>query len=164
VVLALYEDLSTEYALPASAMKAGKWRDRFVFALETSLDVLRPHRRTLVALIPVLVGDPEQGLFAAGTEFSRVRVRKAFQDAVAGSRNAPAPKVAEALGRLLYLLHLNIILLWLLDKSTRQRSSAAFVALIQKSLSPFSLALRIGTVRSFVCSADEILKEALILE
>src|SRR3954452_15491438 len=33
VVLALYEELSTEYATDAEKMKAGKWHDRFIFAL-----------------------------------------------------------------------------------------------------------------------------------
>lgn len=163
VVLALYEELSTEYARRAAAMNAGKWRDRFVFALETSLDVLRPHRQILVALVPALVGDPEEGLFAAGTAFSRVRVQQAFQDAMSGAKDAPAPNVAEALGRLLYLLHLSIILLWLLDRSLRQRATGAFVSLLEKSLTSLSLALRLRTVRAFVCSADAILSEALNL-
>jgi len=56
VVLSLYDDLSGEYAHRGAAMESGKWRNRFLFALETSLDVLRPHRETLITLIPVLVG------------------------------------------------------------------------------------------------------------
>src|SRR6187401_425041 len=55
IVLALYDELSSDYARKAAAMPQGKWRDRFLFALNTSLDVLRPHRTALRALIPVLV-------------------------------------------------------------------------------------------------------------
>jgi len=58
VIIALYEDLSAEYAQQALKMAPGRWRDRFIFALKTSLDVLSPHRRTLQGLIPVMVGDP----------------------------------------------------------------------------------------------------------
>src|SRR5437588_12764946 len=37
VIIALYDELSTDYARRAAAMHAGRWRDRFIFALETSL-------------------------------------------------------------------------------------------------------------------------------
>src|SRR5262245_17832648 len=57
IVLALYDDLSAEYARQAAEMPPGKWRDRFVFALRTSLHVLKPHEQALRALTPVLVGD-----------------------------------------------------------------------------------------------------------
>ncbi len=161
VVLSLYDDLSAEYARRGAAMESGKWRNRFLFALQTSLDVLRPHRETLITLIPVLVGSRDEGLFAASTAFSRIRVQKVFRDAVVGASDAPSPKVAESLGRLLYMLHLNIILLWLLDKTSRQRATSAFVVLLQKSLSSLSLALHIAPVRSFLCSADDLLQEAI---
>ena len=98
VVLSLYDDLSAEYARRGAVMESGKWRNRFLFALQTSLDVLRPHRETL---------------------------------------------------------------LWLLDKTFRQRAASAFIVLLQKSLSSLSLALHIAPVRSFVCSADDFLQEAI---
>src|SRR6185295_488500 len=66
VVLALYEDLSGAYAARASKMESGKWRDRFLFALRTSLEALEPHRNTLRALAPTLIGDDTEGIFSAG--------------------------------------------------------------------------------------------------
>src|SRR5207244_29145 len=47
VIIALYDELSADFARRAASMDTGKWRDRFVFALQTSLDVLQPHRVTL---------------------------------------------------------------------------------------------------------------------
>src|SRR5262245_61949744 len=44
VIIALYDELSTDFSREAAAMKPGKWRDRFLFALETSLRSLHPHR------------------------------------------------------------------------------------------------------------------------
>src|SRR6476661_5622262 len=44
VILALYDELSSEYAQQAARMPPGRWRDRFLFALKTSLDVLEPHQ------------------------------------------------------------------------------------------------------------------------
>src|SRR5258708_31384539 len=55
VVIALYDELSAEYASKTAEMPQGRWRDRFVFALNTSLHVLKPHRVALRALTPVLV-------------------------------------------------------------------------------------------------------------
>jgi hypothetical protein len=69
VAMAFYQELSAEYAARAAEMKAGKWRDRFVFALRTCLEVLGPYRKTLSSLAPVLVTDPEEGLSLRGQRF-----------------------------------------------------------------------------------------------
>ena len=78
VVLALYDELSREFEERARHLPAGRWRDRFVAALEASLEVLRPHRGTLVALVPTLVGGRDESLLAPATAFSRERVQGAF--------------------------------------------------------------------------------------
>ena len=161
VLRAFYEELSEEYAARAAAMRPGKWRDRFIFALRTCLEVLGPYRTTLASLAPVLVGNPDEGVFSAQMAFSRRRVEKVFQDAACGSSDAPA-KLGEALGRLLYLLHLAIILWWLLDSSSKQRATHALVTLLERILPSFSVALLLPQVRGFVRSADDLLKEALL--
>ena len=162
VVLALYDELSADYAREAAAMAPGKWRDRFIFALRTSLRVLEPHRVALKALTPVMVGDPEEGIFSAATAFSRVRVQQVFEDAVVGASDAPKAPLGQALGRLLYLVHLTVLLWWLLDKSTNQRATSALVALTQQLLPSAGLALHVPVVKRFVIAADELLREALM--
>jgi len=142
-------------------MPRGRWRDRFLFALKTSLQVLEPHRVALRALIPVLVGDPEEGVFAEGAAFSRVRVQGAFEAAVTGSTDAPPPAEAAAMGRLLYLAHLAVLLWWLLDKSPKQRATTALVLLTQQVLPSAALSLRLPSIRRFVVSSDELVREAL---
>ena len=161
VITALYEELSAEYARQALEMPRGRWSGRFIFALQTSLHVLEPHRIALRGLIPVLVGDPEEGVFAQSAAFSRVRVQRVFEEAVVGSTDAPARSLAEAIGRLLYLVHLAVLLWWLLDKSSKQRATAALVSLFQQVLPSAGLTLRLPPVRRFVISADELLCEAL---
>ena len=161
VIIALYEELSADYARQAARMQPGRWRDRFIFALNTSVHVLRPHRVALRALVPVLVGDPDDGVFAAGTAFSRQRVQRVFEDAVVGSSDAPRPPLAEALGRLLYLVHLAVLLWWLLDKSPKQRATAALVALTQQLLPSAALSLRLPPIRRFVIAMDELIREGL---
>jgi AcrR family transcriptional regulator len=164
VVLALYDELSAEYATRVEAMSAGKWRTRFVFALSTSLDVIGPHREALKALIPVLVSDDEGGLFSSTTSDSRTRVQSAFATAVVGASGAPAPKLAEALGRLLYLAHLGVILWWLLDKSPAQRATKALVSLLGQALAPLSLGVRLPPLRGLVLSADALLTDAILTD
>jgi AcrR family transcriptional regulator len=134
VVLALYDALSAAYADRAAAMRAGKWADRFMYALTTSLEVLGPHRGTIAALVPILVGDADEGLFAPRTAFSRMRVQAAFITAVVGATDAPRGELGPALGRLLYLVHLAVLLWWLLDKSPGQKATIAADRLVAEAL------------------------------
>ena len=161
VILALYDDLSAEYARRADAMHPGRWRDRVMFALTASLQVLEPHRVPLRALIPVLVGDPADGLFSASTAFSRHRVQRVFETAVSGASDAPREPLAAALGRLFYLLHLGVLLWWLLDRSARQRTTHALVGSIEQMLPSLAMALRLPLVRRFAVSLDELMRDGL---
>jgi AcrR family transcriptional regulator len=161
VIIALYDELSQEFARQTAGMHHGRWRDRFLFALETSLRVLQPHRITLRALIPILVGDPDDGLFAASTAFSRLRVQQAFEDAVTRSVDPPRPPLAAALGRLLYLVHLAVLLWWLLDKTPQQRATQALVGLTKQLLPSVVLALRLPPIRRFVVEMDQLIREGL---
>src|SRR5688572_23786500 len=162
VVLALYDELSDAFAQEAAGMPAGKWRDRFVYALETSLRSLGPHRVTLRALVPVMVGDVDEGVFARSTAFSRTRVQTVFRAAVVDASDAPPQKLAEALGRLLYLIHLGVILWWLLDKSPGQRATQGLLSLWRRMLPSATLALRLPMVRGALQSADMLFREALL--
>src|SRR5690242_17763791 len=64
IVLALYDELSAEFAWQAAELPPGRWASRFVAALETSLAVLGPHRSLLAGFVPVLFGGADEGLFA----------------------------------------------------------------------------------------------------
>ena len=161
VVIALYDQLSSEYARQVARMPAGRWRDRFMFALNASLQVLEPHQLALRALTPILVGDPEDGIFSASTAFSRLRVQQVFEQAVTESSDAPKQPLAEALGRLLYLVHLAVLLWWVLDKSPRHRATDGLLALTAQMLPSAALALRVAPVRRFVISVDELVRVAL---
>jgi len=162
VVLALYDELSAKYATRAAHMRPGTWRDRFLFALTTSLETLRPHRNTLSALVPVLLGDVNEGLFAPATAFSRERVLKVFHEAVSLATDAPPAQAAGPLSHLLYLAHLAIILWWLLDKSPRQKVTDALMALLKQLLPAAALTLRLRRARAFIAAGDTLFREALL--
>jgi AcrR family transcriptional regulator len=164
VVLALYDQLSETFAQQAAEMPRGKWRERFVYALQLSLRVLGPYRVTLRALAPVMVGDADEGVFAQNTALSRKRVQGIFQEAVVGATDTPKGPLTEPLGRLLYLAHLGIILWWLLDRTPGQHATKAFVALVRQMLPSAALALHLRPVRGFVQSADALFREGLLGE
>jgi AcrR family transcriptional regulator len=161
VVMTLYDELSAELVTRAEGMPAGSWTKRFMFALTASLGVLAPHREVLSALVPILVGDPSQGLFSASTAFSRFRVQGVFVEAVKSASDSPRGGVADALGRLLYLVQLAVILWWLLDRSPGQAATGGLVALIGQTLRPFAPALRLPMARRVVTRGDELVRAAL---
>jgi AcrR family transcriptional regulator len=162
LVLALYDEVSDAFATEAGGMPAGRWRDRFLYALETALRSLGPHRVTLRALVPVMVGDVDEGVFAQSTVFSRKRVQAIFRTAVLDASDAPPQKLAEALGRLLYLMHLGVILWWLLDKSPGQRATHGLLSLWRRLLPSADLILRLPAIRAAIQSADRLFQEALL--
>jgi AcrR family transcriptional regulator len=164
VVLALYDELSAAYATRAENMRPGRWRDRFLYALKTSLDVLAPQRDTLAALVPVLVGDVHDGLFAPSTAFSRLRVQAVFVQAVVVATDAPRGALGPALGRLLYLVHLAVLLWWLLDQSPGQRATQALLALLGRALRLAAPALRVPGVPGLLIAGDALVREALFLD
>jgi len=164
VIIALYDELSADYASRAAAMPRGKWRERFVFALTTSLEVLAPHRTALKGLIPVLVGDPDEGVFSATMAFSRERVQGVFEHAVSEATDSPGAPLAAALGRLLYLVHLAVLLWWLLDRSAHQRATSALVGLARQILPSAALTLRLSPVRRLLLSGDALFREAMLGE
>jgi hypothetical protein len=88
-------------------------------------------------------------------------VQPVFEDAVAGATDAPKQPLAAALGRLLYLIHMAVLLWWLFDKSPRQRATSALVTLTEQLLPSAALALRVPPVRRFVIAVDELMREAL---
>jgi AcrR family transcriptional regulator len=164
VVLALYEELSVLFAGQAAGMPAGNWRSRFLFALKTSLHVLGPHRKIIGALIPVMLSDSGESIFAPETSQSRSRVQPAFQQAVYGASDAPKPADALALGRLLYIAQLGVLMFWLLDRSPRQKATSAFLDMLATALPLATLALKVGPVRSLMRTVDRLFQEALFGE
>ena len=84
-----------------------------------------------------------------------------FELAVAEASDSPKRLLAGALGRLLYLVHLSVLLWWLLDKRSNQRATTALVSLTQQLLPSAAVALRVAPLRRFAISVDELIRESL---
>ncbi len=76
-------------------------------------------------------------------------------------RRRRPPRLRAALGRLLYLVHLAIILWWLLDKSPGQWATDRLVALLGRALPLVTLALRVPHVRGLIVAGDGLVRAAL---
>lgn len=144
VVLALYEQLSTQFA--ATELPEGSWGERSTVALEASLATLAPHRTTLRAVLGVMLADPDTGLFSEKGAVARQRVQGVFLDAVRGSARPPQGDLADVLGRLMDLLQLGVIQFWLLDRSPDQRATKGLVAMLAKGQTAVGAALWIPGV------------------
>lgn len=163
VVLELYERLSRDFSEGVELPRGG-WAVRGLHALRASLGTLAPHRDALRALTGVLVADPESGLFSRATAFSRERVLGVFVQAVRGAVDAPTGPLAPALGRLLYLLHLGVLLWWLLDRSREQRATDGLLALLTAWRTPATAALWLPGVGAGLRQLDALVAEALFDE
>lgn len=161
VVLNLYDDLSHAFIQEMGAMPAGTWRERVVFTLEQSLGALRPHRDTMKAFIPVMVVDPEHGLFSEQAAFSRHRVQGQFQRAVAEAKDAPKEALASALGTVIYVLHLGVILWWLMDRSPSQRATGGLVTLLKSLAGPAAMLLKFPGTKAPILTMERLIQDGL---
>ena len=164
LVLTLHETLSADYARRVRGTTRRRWVDSVFAVLETSIATLRPHRDVLVALIPVLVSNEGDGVLSPERVGPRLLVQDAFVTAVTEADDAPDRELGEALGRLLYIAHLLIVLLWLLDKSDQQRATARMLEVIDASKSWIAFALVLPQVRALVEAADALIREGLLRE
>lgn len=121
LALALYEQLSEEVArtvkLPDSSVG-----ERWAALERIRFKVLRPHRRTLLALLQAAL-DPEGELGALSPATAAVRERwlglhRAVVDGAAGLR-VPADELA----RLLYAVDLLLVVYWMQDRTAGSRAT-----------------------------------------
>lgn len=142
---ALYERLAGALCEEAADLPAGTVAARFEAVMRAKLALLEPHRRALVALSARAI-DPEAraGVLGKSTEVVRSRVGGVFWLAVSGADDAPGPEEAARLARLLYGVHLALILLFLQDPKGRmafrtlEMISTALPALLAGPLAAFA--------------------------
>lgn len=157
----LYDCLSAELVDSVTFDPKASWRDRFLVALEASLAVLGPHREELTLRMPAMIATGEDGLFSGVTSFARKRVEGIFIRAITEAHDAPDAKTAAAMGRLLYVMHLGVILWWLLDRSPSQRTTSELVATLRKGRPLAKLVPHLPYAKSLIAAADALCREGL---
>lgn len=111
LVLALYAELAQSLEARASALGAGTVGARFVELVGWKLAELDRRPRAFRALARAALS-PDDGARVLGDETKHVRAVgvRAFTEVVSHATNAPAD--AAPLGRVLYGLHLLVVLVW----------------------------------------------------
>jgi pyoverdine/dityrosine biosynthesis protein Dit1 len=115
--LALYQRVADDVEAEIPNLPDGTVADRFAALMEREFAFLDAHRGTLTALIAAGI-DPTGPLGALSESTAAIRSRNAsaFAAAVAGGSDAPRePRDRAALGRLIYGVHLLLILVWTQD-------------------------------------------------
>ena len=149
IILQLYTDLSKQFENKVAKIEAKKWRLRTVETLELSLSVLKPHRKLLFVLIPILVGDPEKNVFSRFNRISSQRVEKGFLTAIERSIDKPK-NITKELARIFYLAHLGLLLFWLLDKSPKQFITKQMIRVFSSLLVILSLSLKFSKPKKLI--------------
>ena len=162
VVIALYDELSSEYARQAAEMPPGRWRDRFIFALERPASMCSSRIRWLSGRsLRFWLAIPKRAFFPRARRSPVSACSRCSRKRSSESSDAPKQPLAAGARPASVLVHLAVLLWWLLDKSSNQRATAALVSLTQQLLPSAALALRVPPVRRFVIAVDELVREAL---
>ena len=109
-------------------MPDGTVAERFAATMNAKLATLQQNRRAITALV-IHALDPERSSHALGNGARSTRDRFAaiFSVAVLGATDAPAPEDAPRIARMLYALHLLLILLWTQDQTPNSSMTAKAV-------------------------------------
>ncbi len=161
IIVRLYNDLSADLLKKVPEIKEGKWDKRCIETLRLSISVLEPHKETLKALIPILVGDTDNNVFSSKNNFSKQRVEGSFFIAINESKSKFKEEFSKDLASLVYMVHLGILLFWLLDKTKDNNATEKLILFTERLLKPFSLGLRIGPTKKAVTQISKIINDGL---
>jgi AcrR family transcriptional regulator len=143
--LALYMRLAEESEEWArERLAGGTIAERFEWAMVAKLDQVFPHRGPLAALLTRAL-DPNSPISALGEGTSAVREKMGgvFLEVVRGASDAPREKQARELGKVLYSLHLAILLYWFHDRTPGARATRDLVGSAREALRYLRPALRL---------------------
>ena len=143
--LALYMRLAEESEEWArERLRGGTIAERFELAMLAKLDQVSPHRGPLAALLSRAL-DPNSPISALGEGTSAVREKMGgvFLEVVRGASDAPREKQARELGKVLYSLHLAILLYWFHDRTPGARATRDLVGSAREALRYLRPALRL---------------------
>lgn len=135
LVLALYEDVSSQVLAFVPKLPAGSTAERFAALMEHKLGVLSPNKEAFAALL-VAALDPASKVSVLGDASLPIReaMRGAFTELVTGASDAPPRKSVEAVALALYAAHLGLLLAWVHDTSRGAKQTVELCALVRDAL------------------------------
>jgi len=136
LAMALYSRIAERFAATAPDLPVGTVADRFQAAVQAKLGLITPHRDALRALASRAL-DPTDRLGVLGPRTGTARSRNSgvFALVVHGATDCPVdPIERERLTRLLYGVHLGIILTWTQDTELHSPRAHGVLALARDGI------------------------------
>lgn len=134
-VLALYRQLSDEFAAAISKLPEGSIAQRFELAMRAKLHGMEPHRRTLGSLFSVGI-NPASKVYVLGSSTVDVRekVTEAMREVLRGSSQKLPDSRIESFSILLFVLQLAIVFCWIHDTTDGAGATNRLVSLASWAL------------------------------
>ncbi len=163
LALALYERLAGELEAFVPDMPSGSVSERFAATMHAKINLLQAQRSTLLALFSKALNPANRlGILADETARIRSRVAAIFRTLVQGADNAPSGDEIERWGRMLYGLHLAIILVWTQDRSEKERATAAAIKLASTLIGSMRLLQSLPPMQAFQRQFDELFSQLFL--
>lgn len=165
LVMLLWQNLADDFVEQMAHLETGNWAERYNQAMRTKIEQLQPYRDVIQATIGAVM-NPASGVAIVSKETSeyRDRVLDALGDLVIQSTDAPKVLRAKQLAMLMYGIHLMILLVWIYDRSPKQKiteETLSFLHDIMKLLRPLMI---LPPVMSLLTRLVSIMEGILLTE
>jgi hypothetical protein len=131
--------------------------DRFYQLMQALLEVMAPHRLTLVALSGAALNPLSRaGVFGAEGAEVRRRARASYRVLVSGARDTPRAPQVDDLATLLYGLQLSLVLFWLQDLSPEAQRTGELLQFVHGLLRRLRPLLRVPWITQLVARLVQI--------
>jgi len=144
LVLELYRWLVLQLEELVPLLPAASIADRFHHLMHALLEVMAPHRLTLVALSGAALNPLSRaGVFGVEGAEVRRRALASYRLLVSGARDVPRASQRDDMATLLYGVQLALVLFWLQDLSAETRQTEELLQFIHELLERLRPLLRI---------------------
>lgn len=158
LVLELYRWLVVQLEELVPLLPATSITDRFHQLMHELLEVMAPHRLTLVALSGAALNPLSRaGVFGAEGAEVRRRARASYRALISGARDAPRASQVDDLATLLYGVQLALVLFWLQDLSAEARQTRELLQFVHELLGRLRPLLRVPWVTQLVARFVQII-------
>ena len=135
LVMLLYRQLEADLNGYARSLPPAPLAERFYATLSRLLDLMTPHRETLLALFGTALNSRSTvGVLSESTADIRRNSRAMHLALIEGASDAPRASQREDLATILYGGHLAIVFFWLLDRSAEARQTRRLLAFVRDLL------------------------------
>ena len=157
-VLAFYESLAAEFIQQVPDLPQGKIAERFAAAFRLKLSLVEPHNELIgVLLSSALNPNSRVAVLGKASAGIRLRMQWAFSRLVSESEDVPDAATADALAKLLYIVHLALLYFRVNDRTAGGHATRELLGWIESALSYFPTSYRLPFVSDALLKLSEML-------